>query len=131
VEYIKLKVDWNNAKESNDKDRSAATNTGYRSAATNTGDQSAATNTGYQSAATNTGDYSAVSVEGKESVACGLGIENKAKGALGCWLVLSEWYRNDGWNWHIKEVKSVKVDGGIIKADTWYKLQNGKFVEVE
>ena len=28
-------------------------------------------------------------------------------------------------------VKTEKVDGEIIKADTWYKLENGEFVEVE
>jgi hypothetical protein len=110
---------------------SAATNTGYRSAATNTGDRSAATNTGDRSAATNTGDRSAASVEGKESIACGLGIENKAKGALGCWIVLTEWYQDEEYNWHIKTVKTAKVDGKKIKADTWYKLENGKFVETE
>ena len=52
VEYVKDHVDWENAKESNTGDQSAATNTGDQSAATNAGDQSAATNTGNRSAAT-------------------------------------------------------------------------------
>jgi hypothetical protein len=110
-------------------DRSAATNTGSRSAATNTGDRSAATNTGYYSAATNTGDRSAASVEGKESVAMAIGYESKAKGALGCWLVLAEWEQDSNGKWHIKTVKSAMVDGKRIKPDTWYMLRNGKFVE--
>ena len=59
VDYIKSKVDWENAKESNTGNKSAATNTGNKSAATNTGDYSAATNTGNKSAATNTGNRSA------------------------------------------------------------------------
>ena len=118
VEYIKGQVDWDHAKVSNDKDMSAATNTGYRSAATNTGDRSAATNTG---------DMSAASVEGKESVACSLGIEGKAKGALGCWIVLSEW-KEENYEWHLVAVKSFKVDGKRIKADTYYMLRNGKAV---
>jgi hypothetical protein len=109
--------------------RSAATNTGHRSAATNTGHQSAATNTGYQSAATNTGYQSAAAVDGKESIACGLGIENKAKGAKGCWLVLSEWYQDKDCEWHIKDVRSVQVDGETIKADTYYTLRDGRFTE--
>ena len=110
---------------------SAATNTGDRSAATNTGDQSAATNTGYRSAATNTGDRSAASVEGKDSVAIVTGLDSKAKGALGCWIVLTE---RDCWNgetYPIKEVKAFKVDGETIKADTWYKLVGGEPVEVK
>ena len=111
--------------------RSAATNTGNYSAATSTGDCSAATNTGYQSAATNTGDCSAASVEGKDSVAIVTGLDSKAKGALGCWIVLTE---RDCWNgetYPIKEVKAFKVDGETIKSDTWYKLVGGEPVEVK
>jgi hypothetical protein len=118
-------------------DQSAATNTGYRSAATNTGDQSAATNTGYRSAATNTGDQSAATntgyrsaatVEGRHSVACGLGVECKAKGAIGCGIVLVEREWN-GSEYEIKHIKAAKVDGDIIKADTWYMLVDGEFKE--
>jgi len=109
-------------------DYSAATNTGYRSAATNTGYQSAATNTGYRSAATNTGDQSAATVEGKESIAMATGIESKAKGALGCYIVLAEWEEGEDWNWHLKNVKSAKVDGKKIKENTFYTLKDNKFV---
>ena len=121
----------NRSAATNTGDRSAATNTGNRSAATNTGDQSAATNTGYQSAATNTGDQSAASVEGKESVAIAIGYQNKAKGSLGCWLVLSEWVNDENGNYHISSVKSARIDGKKIKADTWYMLTNKKFTEVK
>ena len=119
---------------------SAATNTGYCSAATNTGDYSAATNTGDRSAATNTGDYSAAtntgnrsaaSVEGKESIAIVTGKDSKAKGSLGCWIILTERGEWDGDTYPILDVKSFKVDGEAIKADTWYKLIDGKAVEVE
>ena len=119
--------------------QSASTNTGYRSAATNTGDHSAATNTGYRSAATNTGDHSAATntgyrsaaiVTGDESVAIATGIYGKAKGSIGCYLVIAEWKMTNG-EWHIVDVKSTKVDGVKIKADTFYRLVDGKFVEVE
>ena len=110
--------------------RSVATNTGDRSAAANTGDQSVAINTGCRSAATNTGYYSVASVEGKESVAMAIGYESKAKGALGCWIVLSEWEGING-EYHIKDVQCAKVDGKKIKADTYYRLRNGEFVEAE
>jgi hypothetical protein len=121
--------DWSAA--TNTGDWSAATNTGYRSAATNTGYRSAATNTGYQSAATNTGERSAAVVEGKESVAIATGVESRAKGSLGCYIVLAEWYQDEAHDWHIKYIESAKVDGEKIKADTFYTLQNGKFVEVD
>ena len=112
-------------------DCSAATNTGDRSAATNTGDCSAATNTGYRSAATNTGNCSAANVEGKESVAIVTGKDSKAKGALGCWLVLTERGGWDGDGYPIKEVKAFKVDGDKVKADTWYKLIDGEPIEAK
>ena len=112
-------------------DESAATNTGYRSAATNTGDRSAATNTGYQSAATNTGNRSAASVEGFESIAIVTGYDCKAKGSLGCWIVLTERGEWDGNTYPIKCVKSFKVDGKKVKSNTWYKLINGKLTKCE
>ena len=107
--------------------RSAATNTGDQSAATNTGSCSAATNTGDWSAATNTGDWSAAKVEGEESIAVVTGYESKAKGALGCWLVLTE--RDE--NRHILGVKAVKVDGESVKPDRWYALKNGEITECD
>ena len=110
--------------------RSAATNTGYQSAATNTGDQSAATNTGDQSAATNTGDRSAATVEGKDSVAIVTGVNSKAKGSLGCWIVLTERGKWNGETYPIISVQAFKVDGELIKPDTYYKLIGGKPEEV-
>ena len=107
-----------------------ATNTGDRSAATNTGDRSAATNTGYRSAATNTGYRSAAIVTGDESIAIATGIYGKAKGSIGCYLVIAEWKMTNS-EWHIVDVKSTKVDGVKIKADIFYRLVDGKFVEVE
>ena len=118
---------------------SAATNTGDYSASTNTGECSASTNTGYRSTAANTGDYSAstntgyqsaASVSGNESFAIATGYQGKVKGALGCWIACAEWAEDDNGNWHPVGFKAVRVDGKEIKADTWYRLENGKFVEV-
>ena len=109
VKFILEKVDFKSAKESN---------TGYWSAATNTGDRRAATNTGYRSAAT---------VGGAESIAVVTGYGSKAKGAVGCWLVLTE--RDE--KMHILGVQAVCVDGETIKADTFYMLKNGAITEVD
>ena len=111
-------------------DYSEATNTGDYSAATNTGDYSAATNTGDRSAATNTGNKSAAIVEGKESIALATGIKSKAKGKIGCFIVLTEWKEINN-EYHIVDIKSAKVDGENIKEDTFYMLKDGKFVEVD
>ena len=127
VKFILEKVDFKSAKESNTGYQSAATNTGNWSAATNTGYQSAATNTGDWSAATNTGDQSAATVGGAESIAVVTGYGSKAKGAVGCWLVLTE--RDE--KMHILGVQAVCVDGETIKADTFYMLENGAITEVD
>ena len=116
----------NRSAASNTGNWSAASNTGYRSVASNTGYRSVASNTGYRSAASNTGDWSAASVSGKSSVAAIFGRDSKAKGAIGCWLVLSEW-NDDG----IKDMQCFKVDGKIIKADVFYTLKDGKPVEAD
>jgi len=139
VKFILDRVNFKDAKESASGNQSAATNTGYRSAATNTGYQSAATNTGNRSAATNTGDQSAATntgyqsaaiVEGKQSIAISTGLEGKAKGKIGCWIVLAEWSRKED-GWHIIDVKSFPVDGSIIKEDVFYSLKNGIAIEVQ
>ena len=120
VNFTFDKVDFYNLAATNTGDYSAATNTGDRSAATNTGDYSAATNTGYMSAAT---------VEGENSFAIATGIKSKAKGKLGCYIAVAEWEKVNN-KWQIKDFKAHKVDGEIIKEDTFYRLVNGEFVEV-
>ena len=112
IEYIKEQVNWEDDK------------------ATNTGNYSAATNTGDRSAATNTGNKSAAIVEGKESIALATGIKSKAKGKIGCFIVLTEWKEINN-EYHIVDIKSAKVDGENIKEDTFYMLKDGKFVEVD
>ena len=50
----------------------------------------------------------------------------------GSWITLSEWERSlEKDRWIPKCVKTKFVDGEIIKADTFYRLENGKFVEVK
>ena len=118
--------------------RAHAATTGYRAHAATTGDWAHAATTGYGAHAATTGygahaattGYGAhAEVAGKESVAVAIGIRSKAKGALGCWIVCAEWIEECDGN-YIKEVKAALVDGEKIKADTWYKLKNGDFVEV-
>ena len=97
----------------------------------NTGDYSAASNTGYYSAASNTGNRSAATNTGKNGIAVAWGRDSKAKGALGCYIVLAEYGERNGQEYPLINAKMHKVDGKTIKPDTWYKLKNGKFVEVE
>ena len=103
--------------------------TGYRGAASATGNQGAASATGDQGAASATGYQGAASATGKESIALAAGKDCKAKGALGCWIVLAERGEWDGNTYPIVSVKAFKVDGKSVKADTFYTLVNGEAVE--
>ena len=85
---------------------------------------SPAATSGNNSIAATSGNFSIAVVEGKESIALAGGSESKAKGALGCWLVLAERDNKD----HILGVKAVKVDGVQIKPDTFYILEDGEVV---
>ena len=59
------------------------------------------------------------------------GNNSKAKAKIGSWITLAEWKWSNEKNRYVPVcVKTEYVDGEKIKADTWYKLENGKFVEV-
>ena len=65
---------------------------------------------------------------GKNGVACVRGNNVKARGGLGAVLLIAEENKND---YDLAAWKAAVVDGETIKADTWYELKDGKFVEVE
>ena len=77
--------------------------------------------------------YSAkINSTGKYSVVCCAGHESIAKAKKGSWITLSEWEYNREENTYIPVcVKTEYVDGEKIKADTYYKLENGEFEEVK
>ena len=110
-------------------DRGAAT-AGYRGAAT-AGDSGAAT-AGNSGAAT-AGNYGAATARGKASTGSnGLSVARgknvQVKGGIGAILVIAE-ERDDTYD--IVDWKAVVVDGEVVKADTWYRLENGELVEVD
>ena len=111
--------------------RGAASATGNRGAASATGYLGAASATGDLGAASATGDLGAASATGKAGVALAAGLECKAMGALGCAICCVERGEWNGKTYPIVAVKAAIVDGENIRADTWYQLKNGKFVEVE
>ena len=53
-----------------------------------------------------------------------------AKAKIGSWITLAEWDCIDG-VWIPICVKTEKVDGEHIKADTFYELIDGEFKEVD
>ena len=77
------------------------------------------------------GDFAKIDISGNDSVGAAIGIDGVIKGAVGNWITLAEWVYDNDKQHHIPVcVKSAQIDGKIIKADTWYKLSGGEFVEV-
>ena len=108
-------------------DYSTAGSSGYSSTAGSSGDYSTAGSSGYSSTAAATGAYCGAKADGKDNVAVANGAHSKARGVLGCYLVLTE-YDNDG---NMLWAKMAKVDGTHIKENVWYTLKNGEFAEAE
>ena len=106
-------------------DSSTAGSSGNYSTAGSSGDYSTAGSSGNYSTAAATGAYCSAKADGKDSIAVVNGACGKACGALGCYLVLTE-YDDDG---NMLLAKMAKVDGAVIKENTWYTLKNGEFVE--
>ena len=65
------------------------------------------------------------------------GYNSIARAKIGSWITLAEWGKADITDekgnciWKPKCVKTEYVDGERIKEDTFYKLVNGEFEEVE
>ena len=77
------------------------------------------------------GDYAKIDSTGEDSVIMCAGDSSKAKAKAGSWITLAEWELSDEKKHYVPVcVKTEYVDGENIKADTWYQLKNGKFVEV-
>ena len=92
------------------------------------------TATGYCSCAKCCGKRTGITASGVKAsdnaVAMATGRMSKARGTLKSWLVLAEWQQVNSDDWFIANLQTVKVDGEIIKADTWYMLKDGEFTEV-
>ena len=108
-------------------DYSTAGSSGDYSTAGSSGNCSTAGSSGDYSTAAATGVYCSAKADGKDSIAVVNGACGKARGALGCYLVLTE-YDDDG---HMICAKMARVDGSAIRENVYYTLKNGEFVEVK
>jgi hypothetical protein len=124
---VKFVLEKTNTKPSTG-DSSHAATSGNSSPAATSGNSSHAATSGNSSPAATSGYYSHAATSGKESIAASIGRNALAKAALGSWIVLAA-YKED--TCEVLTVKTAKVDGKKIKADTFYQLKKGKFVEVK
>ena len=122
-------------------DCGASSATGDYGASSATGDYGASSATGDCGASSATGYKGASSAEDKDAVAVAWGYKSKAKGVIGSFLVFADWEytgsednaeydRNNQSAWVLNGAKMVRVDGEIIKPDTWYTIENGEIAEV-
>ena len=130
IEYTKSRT----TTEFTDPERATAGDSGAATAgdsgAATAGDSGAATagncgaaTAGNCGAATSRGS----SASGENGISVARGNNVRVKGGLGAILVIAEENELD---YDIKHWKAVVVDGENIKADTWYKLEDGELVEV-
>ena len=76
------------------------------------------------------GDDAQIDSTGEDCVIMCAGINSVAKASKGSWITLSEWSYSDKKQRYIPVcVKTEFVDGKKIKADTYYSLKGGVFVE--
>ena len=77
------------------------------------------------------GAYAEITSEGENAVIVCAGHNSKVRAKTGSWITLSEWSYDPDVGCSVPVcVKTVQVDGKEIKADTFYTLRDGKFIEV-
>jgi hypothetical protein len=86
---------------------------------------------GYSAKIGSSGYSAKIGSTGEDSVICCAGHNSIVKAKKGSWITLSEWEWSDEKGRYIPTcVKTEFVDGEKIKADTFYKLVNGEFIEI-
>ena len=129
VEFIleKTKIE-----QTDEEDETVIGSSGYCAKIGSSGYYAKIGSSGYSAQIGSSGDSAKITSEGEDSVICCAGHNSIVRAKKGSWITLSEWERSlEKDRWIPKCVKTKFVDGEKIKADTFYRLENGKFVEVK
>ena len=134
ADIIKLGVEWIKDVTSPSKVKATGElndNGGDSAQIGSSGDSAQIGSSGYSAKIGSSGDYAQIDSTGEDSVIMCAGRNSRAKAKVGSWITLAEWVWNNEKSRYVPTcVKTEYVDGENIKADTWYRLQKGKFVEV-
>ena len=105
---------------------------GYSAQIGSSGDYAKIGSSGDSAKIGSSGDSAKIDSVGEDSVIMCAGNKSTAKAKVGSWITLSEWRWDETKRCNIPIcVKTEFVDGERIKPDTWYKLIDGEFKEVE
>jgi hypothetical protein len=103
---------------------------GYSAQIGSSGDSAQIGSSGDYAQICSSGNYAKIDSTGEDSVIMCAGNKSIAKATVGSWITLAEWKWNDKKKRDVPVcVKTEYVDGERIKADTWYLLKDGEFVE--
>ena len=138
--YAKIGSSGDYAKIGSSGDYAQIGSSGYYAKIGSSGDYAQIGSSGYYAKIGSSGDYAQIGSSGyyaqidstgEDSVIMCAGNNSIAKAKAGSWITLAEWKWNNEKNRYVPTcVKTEYVDGKNIKADTWYQLKNGKFIEV-
>ena len=126
-DYAKMASSGNYAQMASSGDSEQMASSGNYAKMASSGYYAKMASSGYSAQMASSGDFAQMELNGEYSVGAAIGVKSVIKGKVGCWITLAEY--NEKCN--VVCVKSAQIDGKKIKADTWYKLQGGKFVKVE
>ena len=139
--FAKIGSSGYSAKIGSSGDSAQIGSSGYSAKIGSSGDSAQIGSSGYFAKIGSSGDsaqigssgyFAKIESAGYDSVICCAGSNSMVKAKVGSWITLSEWKYNEDKKRYIPVcVKTEYVDGERIKADTWYKLFNGEFKEVE
>ena len=130
---IKAGIEWVKAATTFDKIGPSGENDNGRRFAQigSSGDGAQIGSSGYGAQIGSSGDGAQIASEGEDAIICCAGDGSIAKAKKGSWVTLSEWeYSEQKHHFVPKMVKTFRIDGRRYKPDTWYRLRDGKVVEV-
>lgn len=133
ADLIELGVEWLKEKTSNDGGGYSAqiASSGNNSQIGSSGSYAQICSLGNYAQIGSSGNYAQINSTGENSVIMCAGRDSAVKAKKGSWITLAEWYIDEETKqMKPKYVKAEYVDGERIKDDTWYKLVDGEFVEV-
>ena len=130
MEKTKVKTD-HSAQMASSGNYAKMASSGYSAQMASSGNSAQMASSGDYAQMASSGYSAKMASSGEDCVICCAGVGSIAKAKKGSWVTLSEWKYSDEKNRYVPVcVKTEQVDGERIKEDTFYKIENGEFVEV-